>query len=91
VQEAWNGRPRALAHAGRLAEAVQLDMAAAGWTPTVDAYLGRVTKARILQARGEQAADRIGHLKKGEMAEQAQDLLASSGWLLSRCARLAGS
>jgi ParB family chromosome partitioning protein len=85
VQEAWNRRPRALAHAGRLAEAVQLDMAAAGWTPTVDAYLGRVTKARILQAvreaRGEQAGDRIGHLKKGEMAEQAQDLLAGSGWL----------
>jgi ParB family transcriptional regulator, chromosome partitioning protein len=85
VQEAWNRRPRALAHAGRLAEAVRLDMAAAGWTPTVDTYLGRVTKARILQAvreaRGEQAADRIGHLKKGEMAEQAQDLLAGSGWL----------
>jgi ParB family chromosome partitioning protein len=50
VQEAWNRRPRALAHAGRLAEAVQLDMAAAGWTPSIDAYLGRVTKARILQA-----------------------------------------
>jgi len=85
VQESWSRRPRALAHAGRLAEAVQLDMAAAGWTSTVDAYLGRVTKARILQAvreaRGEQAADRIGHLKKGEMAEQAQDLLAGSGWL----------
>ena len=76
---------KALAHAGRLAEAVRLDMAAAGWMPTVDTYLGRVTKARILQAvreaRGEPAAERIAHLKKGEMAEQAQDLLAGSRWL----------
>ena len=50
MHEAWNRRPRALAHAGRLAEAVRLDMTKAGWTPTVDSYLGRVTKARILQA-----------------------------------------
>ena len=74
-----------MAHAGRLAEAVQLDMAAGGWTPTVDSYLGRVTKARILQAvreaKGEAATGRIAHLKKGEMAEQAQDLLADAGWL----------
>jgi ParB family transcriptional regulator, chromosome partitioning protein len=85
VQEAWNRRPRALAHAGQLAEAVQLDMTAAGWTPTVETYLGRVTKARILQAvreaKGEAAAERIAHLKKGEMAAQAQALLAGSGWL----------
>ncbi len=36
VHEAWNRRPRALAHADRLAQAVDLDMAAAGgrrpWT-----------------------------------------------------------
>ena len=85
VQESWNRRPRALAHAGRLAAAVRLDMAAAGWTPTVDAYLGRVTKARILQAvreaRGEAAAERLTPLKKGEMATQAEALLAGSGWL----------
>jgi ParB family chromosome partitioning protein len=85
VHEAWNRRPRQLAHADVLAGAVQLDMAAAGWTPTVDSYLGRVTKARILQAvreaRGDEAAERIAHLKKGEMAERAEELLAGSGWL----------
>ena len=85
VHETWNRRPRALAHADRLAQAVELDMASEGWTPTVDGYLGRVTKARILQAvteaRGQQAADRVEHLKKGEMAEEAETLLASSGWL----------
>ena len=83
--EAWNRRPRALAHADRLAGAVGLDMVAAGWTPTAETYLGRVTKARILQAvresQGEPAAQRIAHLKKSEMVEQAQDLLAGSRWL----------
>jgi ParB family transcriptional regulator, chromosome partitioning protein len=85
VHESWNRRPRALAHADRIAEAIDLDIAAAGWSPTVDNYLGRVTKARILQAareaRGEQATQLIDHLKKGEMAEKAQNLLAGSGWL----------
>ena len=80
-------RPRALAHAERLAEAVRLDMTAhpASWAPTVDNYLGRVTKARIVQAvregRGEQAAAALDGLKKGEMAERAQELLAGAGWL----------
>ena len=67
VYEAYNRRPRALAHAGRLAQAVDLDMAAAGWCPTVESYLGRVTKGRILdavrEAKGEDAAQRIAHLK----------------------------
>jgi ParB family chromosome partitioning protein len=85
VHESWNRRPRALAHADRIAEAVNLDVVAAGWSPTIDNYLGRVTKARILQAvreaRGEQAAQLIDHLKKGEMAEKAEELLTGSGWL----------
>jgi ParB family chromosome partitioning protein len=85
VHEAWNRRPRAFAHADRLAQAVDLDMAAAGWKPTVDNFLGRVTKARILQAvaeaKGQPAANRIEHLKKGDMATEAETLLADSGWL----------
>ena len=85
VHEAYNRRPQALAHADVLAKALDLDMAAAGWTPTVDTYLGRVTKARILQAvqeaKGEHAAQLIDHLKKGDMAEKAEALLAGSGWL----------
>lgn len=85
VHEPWNRRPRALAHADRIAEALRLDVAAAGWSPAVDNYFGRVTKARIVQAvreaKGETAALSIAHLKKCEMAETAQDLLAGSGWL----------
>ncbi|AXE65299.1 DNA-binding protein [Hyphomonas sp. CACIAM 19H1] len=83
--EAYNRRPRALAHADRLAQAVDLDMAAAGWTPTVDTFLGRVTKARIVQAvteaKGERTAEGIAHLKKGDMAARAAVLLEGSGWL----------
>ncbi len=85
VHEAYNRRPQALAHADVLARALDLDMCAAGWTPTVDTYFGRVTKARILQAvreaKGEREAQLIDHLKKGEMAEKAEALLAGSGWL----------
>lgn len=83
--EAYNRRPRALAHADRLAQAVDLDMAAAGWTPTVGTFLGRVTKARIVQAvaeaKGERVAESIAQLKKGDMAARAAVLLEGSGWL----------
>jgi ParB family chromosome partitioning protein len=85
VHEAYHRRPQALAHAGVLSHAVGLDMVAAGWTATADSYLGRVTKARIVEAvreaKGDQAAQAIATLKKGEMVERAQELLADTGWL----------
>lgn len=85
VQEPWNRRPRAIAHADRLAQAVQLDMVAAGWTPTIDTFFGRVTKARILaavrEACGEAQAQVIDHLKKDEMAAKAEAAMADTGWL----------
>jgi ParB family chromosome partitioning protein len=68
-----------------LACAVGLDMVQAGWKPTVDNYLGRVTKPRILEAvreaKGEPSAQLIDHLKKGDMAKEAERLLDGSGWL----------
>ncbi|MEH3046682.1 ParB/RepB/Spo0J family partition protein [Sphingomonas adhaesiva] len=74
-----------LAQADRLAHATGLDMVTAGWRPTQTNYLGRVTKARILEAvregAGDRAAQLIDHLKKGEMAKEAERLLADSGWL----------
>jgi hypothetical protein len=74
-----------LAQADVLARAVGLDMAAVGWKPTVDNYLGRVTKPRILEAvheaKGEQSARLIDHLKKGDMAREAERLLDGTGWL----------
>ena len=74
-----------LAQADRLARATGMDMVAAGWKPTVGNYLGRVTKPRILEAvregAGERAAQLIDHMKKGDMAKEAERLLADSGWL----------
>lgn len=74
-----------IANSDILARAVGLDMVAAGWTPTVERYLGRVTKPRILEAvteaLGDEKAGLIGHLKKGDMALQAERLLDGSGWL----------
>jgi len=74
-----------LVQAERLAHAVGLDMVEAGWRPTVVSYLGRVTKPRILEAvreaKGEQSAQLIDHLKKAEMAKEAERLLDGTGWL----------
>ena len=85
THDAYNRRPRALAQASRLAETLSLDLVAAGWVPTAENYLGRVTKARILEAvreaKGEQAAQRIEPLKKGDMAVEAESLLVGTGWL----------
>lgn len=68
-----------------LVRAVGLDMAQVGWKPTVDNYLGRVTKPRILEAvreaKGEPSAQLIDHLKKADMAKEAERLLDDSGWL----------
>jgi ParB family chromosome partitioning protein len=55
------------------------------WRPTVGNYLGRVSKARILEAvreaRGQASTQLIDHLKKPEMAKEAERLLAGTGWL----------
>ncbi|MFA5952528.1 MAG: ParB N-terminal domain-containing protein [Hyphomicrobium sp.] len=80
-----HGLEMRLGQADRLARATGLDMVDVGWRPTVGNYLGRVTKPRILQAvregAGEQAAQLIDHLKKGDMAKEAERLLADTGWL----------
>lgn len=81
----WNRRSKENQHAVQLAQTIGFGMVGAGWTPTVDNYLGRVTKAHILQAvreaKGEQSAQLIDHLKKQDMAREAARLLDGSGWL----------
>jgi ParB family chromosome partitioning protein len=80
-----SGLTRRMAHADLVARAVDLDMVEAGWEPTVDGYLNRVPKARILEAvreaKWEGTAQLLDHLKKGEMATEAERLLKGSGWL----------
>jgi ParB family chromosome partitioning protein len=84
VRNPMDRKPGAWAHAEVLAQAVGLDMTRT-WTATVSSYLGRVTKPRILdavrEAAGEAAAERIAGLKKAEMAEAAEPLIAGTGWL----------
>lgn len=83
--ETYNRRPRALAHAERLATDIGLDMADAGWTTTAENYLGKVTKARIVaavrEAKGDEAAEGIESMKKDAQAERAEQLIAGTGWL----------
>ncbi|MBG6118440.1 ParB family chromosome partitioning protein [Sphingobium sp. JAI105] len=80
----WDRKPRSLQTADRLATALALDVAK-DWTPTVDSYLGRVTKAHIVEAVtegvSEDAARRIADMKKPDMAQAAEQLLAGTGWL----------
>lgn len=96
VKLPWEKKPRTQETADRLAAAVNLDMTA-HWTPTARTYLGRVTKAHILaavrEAASDEAANRIAGMKKVEMAEAAEQLLAATGWLppLMRMARPAWS
>lgn len=80
----YDRRPRALAHADRLAEQVDLDMTRS-FTPSAANYFGRTTKAGILaavrEAKGEASAQLIAHLRKSEMAAEAERLVAGTGWL----------
>jgi len=80
-----HGLDRRMRDAERLARATGLDLVDAGWRPTVANYLGRVTKSRIVEAvreaLGEEKAQLIDHLKKPEMAKEAERLLADTGWL----------
>lgn len=86
VRAPFDRKPGAWAHADRLAQAVNLDMSGY-WTATVASYLGRVTKARIgeavREAVSDDAAERIGGMKKPDMASEAEALLAGKGWLPS--------
>ena len=79
------GLTRRMAQSEIVAQAVDLDLVTAGWEPTADNYLNRVPKARILEAvreaKGEDTAQLLDYLKKGEMATEAERLLKGSGWL----------
>lgn len=85
VREPHQPRRDALRHADTLAAALSLDMTATGWVTTADNYLARVTKTQILEAvregKGENAVQLIEHLKKGDMAREAERLLQGAGWL----------
>ncbi len=84
VKVPWERKTRQLAAAETLAQAVDLHMGAY-WTPTSRSYFGRVTKSQIgtavREAVSPEAADRIGPMKKADMADAAEQLVATTGWL----------
>jgi ParB family transcriptional regulator, chromosome partitioning protein len=75
---------RRFAHADQLALAVNLDMAQ-WWKPTAASYLGRVSKARTLDAVREgvspEAAENLAKLKKDALVALAEERLAGTRWL----------
>jgi ParB family chromosome partitioning protein len=80
-----HGVERRVAHSHVIARAVGLDVVAAGWKATAAGYLASVPKPRILadvtEARGENFAQMIDHLKKADMAREAERLLDETDWL----------
>jgi ParB family chromosome partitioning protein len=85
VREPHQPRRDAIRHADTLAGVLSLDMTAAGWTTTAENYLGRVTKAQIMEAvreaKGDDTVRLIEPLRKGDMAKEAERLLQGTGWL----------
>jgi ParB family chromosome partitioning protein len=80
----WERRPGAWGHADALAAHLRLDMTTT-WAATAERYFARVTKARIAsavrEAVSDEAAAKIADLKKPQMAEAAEALVAGTGWL----------
>ena len=87
VQDQSSRKPASAATVAAIAQAVDLDMTAY-WAPTAENFFSRLTKPQILDvihdagATEEQEAS-IKGLKKREMAEAAEGIVAESGWLPS--------
>jgi len=80
--EDWS-RGAGLSLAAQAATAARLNMAD-WWTPTVETYFGRVTKAQIGRAVTEAGAGPFNtEGKKAEVAAAAARLVAGTGWLPS--------
>ncbi len=81
-----------LTAADDLAEAVGLDMAD-WWTATRASYLGRVSKARVLDAVREavtpEAADNLSKMKKDALVAEAERRLEGRRWLPAALRRAA--
>jgi ParB family chromosome partitioning protein len=78
----WTDAPDCFA--AKLAQGLHLQMGD-WWSPTVDSFFGRVTKATMLQsvteAAGPSVARRMDSLKKEPMAKAADDVVKGTTWL----------
>jgi ParB family chromosome partitioning protein len=84
VQRPHETSDRRMAASSCLARSLRLDMSQ-WWEPTRETYLGRVAKARILEAVKDgvsaEAADNLADLAKDKLVERASERLAGVGWL----------
>ena len=72
-----------LAHADRIARALNCDMAC-WFTPTADNFFGRISKPQIaaaLREAGKPAENETLALKKAQLAAAAETKIAGTGWL----------
>jgi len=72
-----------LAHANALAESLNLDMTA-HWTPSVEGFYGKLSKAGLLMVAREAKATLslvIGNVKKAEAARHVMNAMTGLGWL----------
>lgn len=85
VREQHIPRREEIQHANQLQMALGVHMDSAGWSTTADNFFGRVTKDHIIaavrEAKDDKHADLIAHLKKPEMAKEAERLIQGTGWL----------
>ncbi|WP_414463348.1 ParB/RepB/Spo0J family partition protein [Hyphomicrobium sp. DY-1] len=85
VRERHAQRKEQIGHAGKLQHTLGLNMVAAGWIPTAENYLSRVSKTHIIdavrEAKGDDTAHLIEGMKKQGMVMEAERLLAGTGWL----------
>ncbi|MEE9937500.1 MAG: ParB N-terminal domain-containing protein [Achromobacter xylosoxidans] len=79
-----NGYGAETKHLDRLSSIVDLDMGK-WWRPTVQSYLGHVSKDRIAavvsEAVGAEQAEGLLTMKKAEAAAAAEELLADTRWV----------
>jgi ParB family chromosome partitioning protein len=72
-----------LAHADALAAALSLDMAA-HWTPSVEGFYGKLTKAGLLTVAKDAKAELaivVGNVKKEAAARHVMQAVAGTGWV----------
>jgi ParB family chromosome partitioning protein len=89
---AYGNQSARLAHADALAQAIALDMTR-HWTPSVEGFYVRLSKAQLVQAVTEAKAPMqvsINSLRKADAARYVEKAMAGTGWLPAPLRNAAG-
>lgn len=83
IQERFDYTTHSLSHAESLAQSLSLDMAE-HWTPSVEGFYGRISKAGLLMLAKDAGATLslvIGNVKKLEAARDVMQAISQTNWL----------